>query len=193
MRHVTPVSETPVPILDLGAIHRELKPRLLEEIAELIDTGAFTLGPQVASFERAWAGYCGTAECVGLASGLDALRLGLLATGIAPGDEVIVPAETFAATFEAVTQAGGRPVVVDVDPRDYCLDVGAVEAAIGPRTRFVMPVHLYGQLADMSRVDELASRHRLAVVEDAAQAHGATANGFTVGTVLVRWSGLDWN
>ena len=177
MRQTPPVNQAPVPFLDLGAIHRELKPDLLEEIGELIDAGAFTLGPQVAAFERAWADYCGAAECVGLASGLDALRLGLLAAGIEPGDEVIVPAETFAATFEAVTQAGGRPVVVDVSPLDYCLDVQAAEAAIGPRTRFLMPVHLYGQLADMAALAELAARRGLTVIEDAAQAHGATRGG----------------
>lgn len=170
-----------VPFLDLAQMNAPLKAALLEDIEALIESGAFTLGPAVASFEQAYAEYCGAAECVGLASGLDALRLGLLAAGIEPGDEVIVPAETFAATFEAVTQAGGHPLVVDVDPRDYCLDVAAAEAALTPRTRFVMPVHIYGQLTDMNALMDLARRRDLTVIEDACQAHGARRDGYGPG------------
>jgi dTDP-4-amino-4,6-dideoxygalactose transaminase len=166
-----------VPFLDLGLAHRGLKAQLLEDLEALIDTNAFTLGPQVAEFEAAFAAYCGAADCVGVASGLDGLRLALLAAGLEAGDEVIVPAATFAATFEAVTQAGGVPVVVDVGEEDYCLDVDAVAASIGPRTRAIMPVHLYGQLADMRRLSELAERHGVAIVEDACQAHGARRDG----------------
>ncbi len=122
---------------------------MLEEIAELIDSSAFINGAQVAEFERAFADYCGAADCVGVASGLDALRLALVAAGIERGDEVIVAANTFVATLEAVTQASGTPVVVDASEEDYNLDVSAVEAALTPRTKFVLPTHLYGQLADM--------------------------------------------
>jgi dTDP-4-amino-4,6-dideoxygalactose transaminase len=164
-------------------MHGALKAQLLEKIGDLIDTGAFTLGTHVESFERAFATYCRTAESVGVASGLDALRLGLLAAGIDPGDEVIVPAETFAATFESVTQAGGVPVVVDANPNDYCLDVAATEAALTSRTRFVMPVHLYGQLADMRALMDLAQRRGLTVIEDACQAHGARRDNYGPGTL----------
>ncbi|HWN21211.1 MAG TPA: DegT/DnrJ/EryC1/StrS family aminotransferase, partial [Gaiellaceae bacterium] len=137
----------------------------------------------VAEFEREFAGFCGSPQAVGLGSGLDALRLGLLAAGLEPGDEVIVPSQTFVATLEAVTQAGGKPVLVEVRDDDYTLDVDAVESAIGERTRAVLPVHLYGQMADMRRLRELATRRGLFLLEDACQAHGATRDGLRSGTV----------
>lgn len=172
-----------VPFLDLTSAHRDLKQELLADIAALIDSGAFANGPAVAEFEAEFAAYCGRSIGVGLASGLDALRLALLAAGIEPGDEVIVPAQTFVATYEAVTQAGGRPVVVDVCQEDYNLDVEAAAAAVTPRTRFLLPVHLYGQMADPLALRELAKRERLAIVEDACQAHGASRDGFRAGTL----------
>jgi dTDP-4-amino-4,6-dideoxygalactose transaminase len=171
----------PVPFLDLRPSHGPLKAALLAEIAELVDAGAFTNGPQVDRFEEAFATYCGTGFCVGLASGLDGLRLALLAAGLEPGDEVLVPAQTFVATYEAVTQAGGRPVVVDVREDDYCLDPEAAAAAGGPRTRAVLPVHLFGQMADMRSLVELAARRHLVLVEDACQAHGAVRDGLGAG------------
>ena len=170
-----------VPFVDLSLSHGPIGPALLADIATLINEGAFTNGPQVAEFEAAFAEYCGTAHCVGLASGLDALRLALIASGIVPGDEVIVPANTFIATFEAISQAGGRPVPVDVSESDLELDVEAASSAITPRTRFLMPVHLHGQLTDMSRLRRLAGRHDLQIVEDAAQAHGAERDGLRAG------------
>jgi dTDP-4-amino-4,6-dideoxygalactose transaminase len=170
-----------VPFLDLGLIHRDLKSEIVEEIAELVDSSAFTNGPQVREFEAAFAAYCGTREVVGLASGLDALRLSLQAAGIEPGDEVIVAANTFVATLEAVTQAGGKPVVVDATEEDYNLDPVAAEAAIGGRTRFLMPTHLYGQLADMRALGAISERRGVPVVEDACQAHGATRDGIGAG------------
>jgi dTDP-4-amino-4,6-dideoxygalactose transaminase len=173
----------PVGFLELGHVHEDVKTQILEDISRLIDTNAFTNGPQVREFEEAFAEWCGSRTCVGLASGLDALRLALLAAGIEPGDEVIVPANTFIATFEAVTQAGGRPVPVDVGESDYNLDLGAVEAAIGPRTRFLLPVHLYGQMTDMRGLAALAERRELRIVEDACQAHGATRDGLVAGAV----------
>jgi len=166
-----------VPFLDLGAIHADLKSGLLDDFAQLIDSSAFVNGPAVAEFEEAFAEYCSGVHCVGLASGLDALRLALIAAGIERGDHVIVPANTFIATFEAVTQAGGIPVPVDVTESDYNLDPDAVAAAIDERTRFIVPVHLYGQLADMTALEELARRHDIAIIEDAAQAHGARRDG----------------
>jgi dTDP-4-amino-4,6-dideoxygalactose transaminase len=177
----TVAAGTGVPFLDLGEIHDELRAEILEDVGRLIDTGAFTNGPQVSEFEESFASWCGSRECVGLASGLDALRLALLAAGIERGDEVVVPANTFIATFEAVSQAGGVPVPVDVGESDYNLDLAAVEAAVTERTRFVLPVHLYGQLTDMRGLSAIAERHGLRVLEDACQAHGATRDGFRAG------------
>ncbi len=171
-----------VPFLDLGLIHRDLKSEIVEEIAELVDSSAFTNGPQVREFEAEFAAYCGTREAIGLASGLDALRLSLQAAGIEPGDEVIVAANTFVATLEAVTQAGGKPVVVDATEEDYNLDPAAAEAAIGGRTRFLMPTHLYGQLADMRALRAISERRAVPIVEDACQAHGASRDGIGAGT-----------
>ena len=171
-----------MPFVDLAPQHRFLRDALLQEIGELIDSGAFTNGPQVAELERAFAGYCGTADCVGLASGLDALRLALLASDVGPGDEVIVPASTFVATLEAVSQTGATPVVADISPVDYGLDPSAAAAAVTERTRFLLPVHLYGQMADMRGLLEVASRHGLRVLEDACQAHGADRDGLRAGS-----------
>jgi dTDP-4-amino-4,6-dideoxygalactose transaminase len=170
-----------VPFLDLHAMHAPLKESILGDVARLIDTSAFANGPAVAEFEAAFGRFCGTTACVGLSSGLDALRLALIAGGIEPGDEVIVPANTFIATVEAVTQAGGRPVLVDASETDYNVDPGAVEAAVTPRTRFLLPVHLYGQLADMRALQAIAERHGLRIVEDACQAHGAERDGIAAG------------
>ena len=178
-----PLRQAPprVPFVDLARIHDALKPDLLAAIADVIDANAFANGPEVDLFERAFADYCGTRLCVGVASGLDALRLGLLAAGIEAGDEVLVPANTFVATFEAVTQAGGTPVCVDVGEGDYNMDADAAAGAITPRTRFLLPVHLYGQLADMRELERVAARHGLQIIEDACQAHGAERDGFRAG------------
>ena len=171
-----------VPFVDLRLSHEALKDDLLTEIGGLIETGAFSNGPQVREFEAAYASFCGTNHCVGVASGLDALRLGFIACGLEPGDEVILPANTFIATAEAVTQAGGTPVLADVSDADYNLDPAAVEAAVTSRTRFLLPVHLYGQLADMRALGELAQRHGLKVIEDACQAHGGSRDGVRAGS-----------
>ena len=170
-----------VPFLDLTPSHAPLKERLLEEIDELFDTGAFTNGPPVAAFEQAFAEYCGVSECVGVASGLDALRLALIAGGLERGAEVIVPAATFVATLEAVTQAGGAPLIVDVSESDYCVDPAAAIAAVTGRTQAILPVHLYGQLGDMNALRQLALAGGLALVEDACQAHGAERDGLRAG------------
>jgi dTDP-3-amino-3,4,6-trideoxy-alpha-D-glucose transaminase len=167
--------------VDLSPAHQELKVGILAEIAQLVETGGFVNGPQVAEFEKAFAAYCGTRDCVGVASGLDALRLALFAAGIDAGDEVILPANTFAATIEAVLQAGGMPVLVDATTRDYNIDVDAAADAISPRTRFILPVHLYGQLADLRRLLEIAQAAGVEVIEDACQAHGAQRDGIRAG------------
>jgi dTDP-4-amino-4,6-dideoxygalactose transaminase len=174
-----------VPFLDLRPSHETLKAAIVSEIGAVIDAGAFTNGRQVGAFEEAFAAYCGVRNCVGVASGLDALRLGLLTAGLQPGDEVIVPANTFVATAEAVTQAGGKPVLVDVREDDYNLDVSHIEGTVTPATRFVLPVHLYGQMADMAALRNVATAHGLTIVEDACQAHGASRDGLRAGSVGV--------
>jgi len=166
-----------IPFMDFGHVSESLREEILEAIAEVVETGMFVNGPVVEAFEGDFAAFCGTEFCVGTASGLDALRLALLAAGLEPGYEVLVPAQTFIATWEAVTQAGGFPVPVDISEADYGLDVGIAADVIGPRTRFIMPVHLYGQLADMAAVRELARGKGLVVIEDACQAHGAVRDG----------------
>jgi dTDP-4-amino-4,6-dideoxygalactose transaminase len=170
-----------VPFLDLRPMHIDLADAYVERVRGVVHSGAFINAPAVAEFESAFAAYCTTACCVGVASGLDALRLALHALGVGPGDEVIVPANTFIATWEAVSQVGATPVPVDVTEGDYNVDVDAVEAAIGPRTRALLPVHLYGQLADMQALQRVAARHGLPILEDACQAHGATRDGIRAG------------
>jgi dTDP-3-amino-3,4,6-trideoxy-alpha-D-glucose transaminase len=172
-----------VPFMDLGAMHAPLRDAILRDLAAIIDESAFVNGPHVAAFEDAFASYCGTRHCVGMASGLDALRLALVAAELKRGSEVVVPASTFVATLEAVTQAGLRPVLADVREDDYGLDPAAAAAAIGPRTSSVVPVHLYGQMCDMRALREVAERTGVAIVEDAAQAHGASRDGLRSGTV----------
>jgi dTDP-4-amino-4,6-dideoxygalactose transaminase len=177
------VTSPAVPFLDLRPSHEPLRENVLDELSAVIESGEFTNGPAVARFEKAFAAYCGRRFCVGTASGLDALRIALVAGGIEPGDEVVVPAQTFVATWEAVTQAGGRPVPADVSELDYGLDPEAAAEALGPRTRFLLPVHLYGQAADLAGLADLAARRGLVLVEDACQAHGARRDGHTAGGV----------
>lgn len=172
-----------VPFYDLRPSSTAFRQGLLEDIADLLESGAFTNGPAVAEFEEAFARYVGVRHAVGVASGLDALRLALIAGGLERGQEVVVPAATFAATFEAVTQAGGVPVVADVREDDYGLDPDAAAAAISPRTRFLLPVHIYGQMASVRGLQRLASRDGVRIIEDACQAHGAERDGSAAGTI----------
>jgi dTDP-4-amino-4,6-dideoxygalactose transaminase len=171
-----------VPFLDLSAVNARIADEALADVEQLLRSGGFTNGPQVGAFEEAFAAYCGSTHCVGVASGLDALRLALIALEVEQGDEVLVPAMTFVATFEAVTQAGAVPVAVDVSEQDYGMDPTAAVAAVGPRTRALMPVHLYGRLADMAALASLAEAHELEIVEDACQAHGASRGDGRAGT-----------
>lgn len=170
------------PFTDLRAMALEVREDVLRDWELLIDRGAFIGGDVVDRFESEWAAYCDTTQAVGLANGTDALWLALLALGIGPGDEVIVPTNTFVATAEAVVMAGATPVFVDVDPRTLLLSRATVEPAITGRTAAVLVVHLYGQPADMDAMTALAERYSLALLEDAAQAHGATWNGRRVGS-----------
>ena len=172
-----------VPLTDLRLQHESLKAALLDDIAALLDSAAFLNGPPVAAFERAFAALVGTTDAVGVSSGLDALRLALLAVGVGEGDEIIVPAQTFVATFEAVSQAGAVPRVVDVDETSWGLDPDAAADALAARTGAILPVHLYGQLADMRSLQRLARREGVVLVEDACQAHGAERDGLRAGAV----------
>jgi dTDP-4-amino-4,6-dideoxygalactose transaminase len=170
-----------VPFLDLGAAYRELKTEIDAAVHRVLDSGWYILGPEVEAFESEWAAYCGVEHAVGVANGLDALVLALRALGVGPGDEVIVPSNTYIATWLAVTSVGARPVPVEPDPATHNIDPERIEAAITPATRVILPVHLYGQAADLDPILALARERGLRVVEDAAQAHGARYKGRRVG------------
>ncbi|HLL72137.1 MAG TPA: DegT/DnrJ/EryC1/StrS family aminotransferase [Pyrinomonadaceae bacterium] len=170
-----------VPFVDLQAQYRAIKREVDEAIARVVESAAFILGREVEAFESAFAEYLGARFCVGVSNGTAAIQLAVMACGVREGDEVIVPANTFFATAEAVSTAGAVPVFVDADPVSYTIDVNRIEAAITPRTRAIMPVHLYGQPADLDTIFDIAARHNLAVIEDAAQAHGTHYKGRRVG------------
>ncbi|MET0650229.1 MAG: DegT/DnrJ/EryC1/StrS family aminotransferase [Pyrinomonadaceae bacterium] len=173
----------PVPFVDLQAQYRAIKAEVDEAIQRVLDTSAFVLGREVEAFERAFAEYVGARACVGVSNGTAAIQLALQACGVGAGDEVIVPANTFFATAEAVSTAGATPVFVDCDPVTCNIDANQIEAVVTERTRAVIPVHLYGQPADLDAVSEVARRHDLIVIEDAAQAHGARYKGNRVGAL----------
>lgn len=172
-----------VPFLDLGAHHTPIRAELDAAIAEVIETGAFAGGPFVEKFEREFAAYCGCEHAIGVGSGTEALWLPLLASGIGPGDEVITVPNSFMATAEAITYCGARPVFVDVDDCTYTMDPAGLEAALSPRTKAIIPVHLFGQPADLDPILDFADAHGLIVIEDAAQAHGARYKGKRAGTL----------
>jgi len=166
-----------IPFLDLAAAYQELKTDIDAAVARVLASGWYILGPEVEAFEAEWAAYCGVPHAVGVANGLDALTLALRALGVGPGDEVIVPSNTYIATWLAVTAVGATPVPVEPDPATYNIDPAGIAAAITPRTRVLLPVHLYGQPADLAPILALARQHGLAVVEDAAQAHRLDLQG----------------
>ena len=179
-----------VPFLDLGAAYRELQPEIDEAVARVLASGYYIGGPEVEQFEADYANYCGATHAVGVANGLDALHLVLRAMDVGPGDEVIVPSNTYIATWLAVSQCGATPVPVEPDARTYNIDPALIEAAITPATRVILPVHLYGQPADMDPILAIARRHGLRVLEDGAQAHGARYKGQRLGAHgdAVAWS-----
>jgi dTDP-4-amino-4,6-dideoxygalactose transaminase len=172
-----------VPFLDLKAHHETLRSEIDAAIAEVIDSGAFAGGPFVAKFEEEFALYCRSPHAIGVGSGTEALWLTLLALGIGPGDEVITTPMTFMATAEAISFCGARPVFVDIEEETYTLDPALIERAISPRTQAIIPVHLFGQMAEMEPIVRLAQRHGLPVIEDACQAHGAEYQGKRAGSV----------
>lgn len=170
-----------IPFLDLSAAYKELQSEIEAAVLASMRTGWYILGPEVESFEYEFAEYCEANHCIGVANGLDALHLALLAMGVGPGDEVIVPSNTYIATWLAVSQCGATPVPVEPDERTYNIDPNRIEAAITPRTKVVLPVHLYGQPADLDPILAIAHRHGLKVLEDAAQAHGARYKSKRIG------------
>src|SRR6266496_5825580 len=171
-----------IPFLDLKVHHDCMREELETAIREVIDSNAFAGGPFVAKFEQDFAIYCGAANAIGVGNGTDALWLTLLSLGVGAGDEVITVPMTFMATAEAISICGAKPVFVDIDERTYTLDPSLLERAIGPRTKAIIPVHLFGQTADMDPILEIARRHGLHVIEDACQAHGAEYKGRKAGT-----------
>ena len=172
-----------IPLVDLQAQYRSIRDEIDAAVLGVLDSAQFVLGPEVTAFEREFAAYCGAPEAVAVNSGTSALHLALLAAGVGPGDEVITVPFTFVATVSAIVYTGATPVFVDVDPDYLTMDPAAVEAAITPRTKAIVPVHLYGQPADMEPILATARRHRLVVIEDAAQAHGAEYRGRRAGSM----------
>ncbi|HEV2397073.1 MAG TPA: DegT/DnrJ/EryC1/StrS family aminotransferase [Candidatus Sulfotelmatobacter sp.] len=177
------MSNVKVPYLDLKAQYRSIKPEIDAAISRVLESCQFVLGPEVTAFEQEFAAYAGTTECVALNSGTSALHLALLAAGVGPEDEVITVPFTFVASVAAVLYAGARPVLVDIDPCSFTMDPAAIEKAISPRTKVILPVHLYGQPADMDPIMAVARKHGLVVIEDAAQAHGAHYKDRPVGSI----------
>lgn len=171
-----------VPFLDLSAQNDPIRAEILSSIGEVIDRSAFAGGPFVSKFEKEFAAFCQTRHAVGVGNGTDALWFALLALGVGPGDEVITVSHTFMATAEAISFCGARPVFVDVCDDTYTMDPSLLERAITSRTKAIIPVHLYGQMADMDPIMEIARRHKLFVIEDACQAHGAEYKGRRAGS-----------
>ncbi|PJG51818.1 erythromycin biosynthesis sensory transduction protein eryC1 [Bradyrhizobium forestalis] len=172
-----------IPFLDLKAQYRQIKPEIDAAVARVVSSGHFVLGPEATAFEGRFAEYCRTSHCVAVNSGTSALHLALLAAGVGPGDEVITVSMTFVATTAAILYSGAKPVFVDVDPVTWTMDPGLIEAAITPRTKAILPVHLHGLMAEMDPIMSIARRHGLVVIEDAAQAHGAEYRGRRAGSI----------
>jgi dTDP-4-amino-4,6-dideoxygalactose transaminase len=170
-----------IPFLDVAAAYAELKDELDDAVRRVMASGQFILGPEVTAFEEEFAAYCGTSHAIGVGNGLDALKLALLGYGVGPGDDVLVPSNTYIATWLAVTQAGARPVPVEPDPATHNVTAEAVEAALTPSTKAIMPVHLYGSPPDMDAILTLGRERGIPVIEDAAQAHGARCRGRRAG------------
>jgi dTDP-4-amino-4,6-dideoxygalactose transaminase len=172
-----------IPLVDLRAQYHTIKTEIYEAIDRVLETSQFVLGSEVAAFEGEFADFCGARHGIGVNSGTSALHLALLAAGVGPGDEVITVPFTFVATVAAIVYTGARPVFVDIDPRSYTIDVPQIERAITRRTKAILPVHLYGHPADLDPIIEIARRHHLVLIEDAAQAHGAEYKGRKVGSI----------
>jgi dTDP-4-amino-4,6-dideoxygalactose transaminase len=180
---VTPTNtnQMVVPVEDLTRQWKQIEPEIMDAVRDVLPRGKYTLGPHLAAFEAEFAAFCESAHGVGIASGTAALHLGLLACGVGAGDEVITVPNTYIATIFAISYSGATPVFVDVEPRTFNIDPAQIEAKITERTKAILPVHLYGQIANMEAVVEVARRHNLRVVEDASHAHGAMRGGTKAG------------
>src|SRR5262245_49687034 len=172
-----------IPFVDLQAQYRAIRPEIDVAVQRVLDSCQFVLGPAVSAFESDFAGFCHTSEAIGVNSGTSALHLALLAAGVTPGDEVITVPFTFVATVAAIEYAGAKPVFVDIERDYWTMDPRRLEAAITPRTRVILPVHLYGQPADMDPILAVAAKHGLTVIEDACQAHGSEYKGRRCGSM----------
>jgi dTDP-4-amino-4,6-dideoxygalactose transaminase len=174
-----------VPLVDLSLQHRQIAHDVEQGFARVLADTSFILGKDVQAFEEQFARFCGADHCIGVANGTDALELALRAAGVGIGDEVIVPANTFIATALAVSRIGATPVFVDCDADHHLIDVSQIEARLSPRTRAILPVHLYGQMAPLERIEPIARKHGLAIIEDAAQAQGAKRGGRPAGSAAL--------
>ncbi|HUR80225.1 MAG TPA: DegT/DnrJ/EryC1/StrS family aminotransferase [Thermoanaerobaculia bacterium] len=179
-----------IPFLDMASPYRELQPQIDAAVTRVLQSGWYILGQEVKQFEAEFAAYAGARHCVGVSNGLDAMHLILKAWDVGPGDEVIVPSNTYIATWLAVSYVGATPVPVEPDPATFNLDPARIEAAITPRTRVILPVHLYGQTADVDAIVDIAKGRGIKVLEDAAQAHGARLRGRKAGSLAdaAAWS-----
>ncbi len=162
-----------IPLVDLKTQYATIRDEVRQAIDEVLDSMQLTIGPNVRAFDKEWAEYCGTAHAIGVGSGTDALQLAIRACGVSSGDEVITVSHTFFATVEAIVYANARPILVDVDERTMLMDIGSVASRITPRTKVIVPVHLYGRTVDLKPLRQLAQDHGITIIEDAAQAHGA--------------------
>lgn len=180
---ITPTSSSLIPLVDLRAQHEALKSEIDLAVSRVFTKSEFILGAEVEAFESEFASFVGTRHAVACANGTDALEMALWAAGVGPDDEVITVSHTFAATAEAILRCGAQPRFVDVDPDTLLMDLPSMEAAITPKTRAIVPVHLYGNCVDVTQVMSVARRHDLKVIEDAAQAHGAATNGMRAGSI----------
>jgi len=172
-----------IPFVDLKAQYHSIKPEIDAAVVRVFESSQFVLGAEVAAFEKEFAAYCGVESAMGVNSGTSALHLAMLAAGVGPGDEVITVPFTFVATVAAICYTGAKPVLVDINPRSFTMDPEKLEAAITKKTKAIIPVHLYGQCADMDPILEIAKKHGLVVIEDAAQAHGAEYKGRKAGSI----------
>jgi dTDP-4-amino-4,6-dideoxygalactose transaminase len=172
-----------IPFLDLKKQYASIKPEIDAAVFRILETSQFVLGEEVAGFERDFAAYCGTKHAIAVNTGTSALHLSLLAAGVGPGDEVITVPFTFVASVAAICYTGARPVFVDIDRQSFTMDPQQLEKAITPRTKVILPVHLYGQMADMDPITEIAQRRGIVVIEDACQAHGAQYKGQRAGSI----------
>ncbi len=167
------VATQDIPLVDLKTQYATIRDEVRQAIDEVLDSMQLTIGPNVRAFDKEWAEYCGTAHAIGVGSGTDALQLAIRACGVSSGDEVITVSHTFFATVEAIVYANARPILVDVDERTMLMDIGSVASRITPRTKVIVPVHLYGRTVDLKPLRQLAQDHGITIIEDAAQAHGA--------------------